>query len=260
MFRLAGVEEIAAAPSAAAAPAETIRSILIARPDSSQPRSAEADDLRPPREARHPTPPPAAEVVQKPSEPEVPNERAEIERFANDADDRIDAVQRDYYLEMEELGWNSILQPWHLDQDAKLLASKAMVREAGSVVRKYAARAYTVARELRAEIYRLAISDRSKKVLEAIVERYVIDARWDELWALEKRKIAKVGDVINLLAGSKRGVAWKIEDNRLLFANPSSVRTKFNALMAELERIAEKKLRIHREVNAVRTKRLMELK
>lgn len=264
VLRLAGVEPAAASPSAAATPPEPMPSVqsVPSEPLPSAPNEpwlAEADDPRPTREVSHAAVPPARNVVQPPSKPDSPHERPEIERFANDADERIDAVQRDYYFEMEGIGWNSVLAPWHIEQDEKLLKCKAIVRQASSMVREYETRSFTLVRELRAEIYRLPISDRSKKTLESIVERYVIDARWGELWELEKRKIAKVGEVIDLLAANKRGVAWKIEGNRLLFAAASSTRTKYNALMAELNRIAEQRQRIHREVHDVRKKRLKEM-
>lgn len=176
-----------------------------------------------------------------------PDEAREIRKFFDDLIDQLEGLERDYVTDMQKLGWHTVLEPWHIDQDKSLNESRRIARDALATVDKYETKTAAVVRDFRGRIGQLAVSEEIKLEIDKRVERGLIIVRLGDLWKIEKQAIARVGDIIKLLSTSKRGLDWTIQNDQLVFARGGKVLAKHDAYMVDLQRLAEKKYQIQKE-------------
>lgn len=60
-----------------------------------------------------------------------------MERFVKEFIDRFVAQRNDYLLELEAIGWNSILDAQRVKNDTTLSESKVMIARAKAIIDKY---------------------------------------------------------------------------------------------------------------------------
>jgi hypothetical protein len=247
-LRIAGLEAMNAAPPPmpAAAAAPSVRQSLPAAPsvDMDQTQSASTDAIPVDSDVSQTDVEPRTEFTPL---PDTRDESRDVQRAVADAIDRISDLESDYYIELQSLGWHSILDPWRIDQDEKLTKSRNICRQTSAAISKFESKTTWLIREERARIGDLPLSDEAKIEAATRFERAVIDARFFEVWALEKRSAAQVATLFEQLAAKKRGVDWKVEDGQLLFRKHSSLLAKRDAVIEEIRRIKEKKDEIYRD-------------
>lgn len=79
-----------------------------------------------------------ARIERAPAEtPKAGGEFGEMERFVKEFIDRFVAQRNDYLLELEAIGWNSILDAQRVKNDTTLSESKVMIARAKAIIDKY---------------------------------------------------------------------------------------------------------------------------
>ena len=156
-------------------------------------------------------------IERSPSEsPKAKGEFGEMERFVKEFIDRFVAQRNDYLLELDAIGWSSILDAKRIRNDTTLSESKAMLERAKAIADKYEKKTADLMNGTRAYINALNISESNKREMLAGFARGISKSskKIDEQWKLEKQVLLQFENVILLLAARKN---WVVQGEQILF-------------------------------------------
>lgn len=147
--------------------------------------------------------------------------------------------RREYELELEAIGWSSILDAKRLNTDPTLSESREILQKAGDVVEKYRQKTARIFTEMREDIERSDLSAETRRSMlegfDSTLEQGKAQAA--ELWGLEEAVVDEIGKIIDLLAARRKD--WQIENNQILFQEQHDL-DQFNSHMAEVQVIVAK--------------------
>lgn len=182
----------------------------------------------------------------------------EIERFINEFTDRLVVQRKDYLLELEAIGWNSVLNAKRIHTDAALSESKVMITRAKGLVDKYEKKTAELMESTRERIRSLNVPQETKDHMVAGFENGLrkSEKQIDELWNLEKQVVQQVENIFFMLAASKK---WVVEGERILFYSDSEL-DRFNSYIKAIQGLAEQQEQIQKSSLAVANKNMESLK
>ena len=186
--------------------------------------------------------------IEKPIDttPKARGEFGEIERFMKEFMDQMASQRNDYLLELEAIGWNSILDANRIKADKTFVESKVIIQKAKEVVTKYTKRTQELLENVRGKIRSLNISESSKRSMLSGFERGMVKAKAniDAMWSLEAKTINEFENIITLLS-AKKG-AWVVDGEQILFYNDSDLE-RFNSYIASIQSIVKQQEAIQRQ-------------
>jgi hypothetical protein len=178
--------------------------------------------------------------------PKSREELGELERFLLGMFSAIQSQQNDYMLELEAIGWTSILDPRRIKHDTALAESRVMVRQAGAIVDKYEGKTAKLISDFRKQIPALPFDETAKLEMLAGFDKGMKDSRISELWNLEKQVVDQVDSIITLLTTAKYGEDWAVEGNDILFVNDYDLAT-FHAHIETIQSSVRKQEQIRKD-------------
>jgi len=178
--------------------------------------------------------------------PKARGEFGEMERFMKEFMDQMVSQRNDYLLELEAIGWNSILDAERIRADKALIESKVTIRKAKEIVGKYQERTNVLLNNARQNIRSLNISESSKREMLSGFDRGMEKAKnqIDAVWALEGKVVTEFENIINLL--SARNGAWIVEGGQILFYNDSDL-NRFNSYIASIQSLVNQQQQIQNQ-------------
>ena len=186
--------------------------------------------------------------IEKPinTTPKARGEFGEMERFMKEFMDQMASQRNDYLLELEAIGWNSILDANRIKADKTFVESKVTIQKAKEVVAKYTKRTQSLLEDAKNNIRSLNISDSSKSSMLSGFDRGMEKAKAniDAMWSLEAKTIREFENIITLLS-SKKG-AWVVDGEQILFYNDNDLE-RFNSYIASIQNIAQQQESIQRQ-------------
>lgn len=175
----------------------------------------------------------------EPPDPITPSagEAGAVLAFVNEFVGRAVAQRNDYLLELEAIGWNSILDAGRLKNDLGLIESKAMIERARAIVDKYAEKTSHLMDDGRAMIADLNISEASKREVLAGFDGGVVTANEQiaRQWALERDAVTQIENMVLLLADSKN---WTVDNGLVAFYDQAEL-DRYNQYFANLQKTVE---------------------
>jgi hypothetical protein len=170
--------------------------------------------------------------------PQTSGELGEMERFIRDCIDRTAADAHDYNLEVNAIGWNSILDAQRLEKDPTLSESRLMISRAKSIVDKYELKSTTGLKETRERISTLPISEEAKAGLRTGFDRnankgnQIIQTQWQ----LERQIMSQFENIISLMADGK---GWRVKDGRIVFQSSDDL-AQFRSFIEKIGPLTER--------------------
>lgn len=172
----------------------------------------------------------------------------EMTRFIKESVDLTMAQQRDYELELEAIGWSSILDVQRINQDTALSESRMIIKRAKAIINKYeniyANRAY----EAKSRINALNLPEELKAEAFAGFKEGMIESapKTDETWRLEKQVVLQVENIFLLLANRQK---WVVGGERILFYNDDDL-IRFNSYIETIQRVVQQQEQIKKNILA----------
>ena len=176
--------------------------------------------------------------------PTASGDFGEMERFMKEFMDRMVAQRNDYLLELEAIGWNSILDAQRIKRDTTLSESKVMIERAKVIVDKYEKKSADLMQGTRAHINALNLSESAKRSMLAGFEKGMAKSgkQLDEQWRLEKQVVRQFENIILLLAARKN---WVVEGNQILFHSDSDL-ARFNTYLEAIQSLVRQQEQIQK--------------
>lgn len=186
--------------------------------------------------------------IEKPinTTPKARGEFGEMERFMKEFMDQMASQRNDYLLELEAIGWNSILDANRIKADKTFVESKVTIQKAKEVVKKYKEQTSTLLSNAKENIRSLNISETSKREMLSGFDKGMEKAKKniDAMWSLEGQTINEFENIMNLLSARKG--AWVVEGEQILFYNDSDL-DRFNSYIASIQNIVNQQEEIQRQ-------------
>jgi len=178
--------------------------------------------------------------------PIASGEFGEMERFLKEIMNQMASQRNDYLLELEAIGWNSILDANRIKADKTFIEGKVTIQKAKVVVAKYTKITQSSYKDIKDNISSLDISESSKKEMLTGFNRELrkSKATVDAMWTLEAKTISEFDKIITLLAAKKS--AWAVEGEQILFYNDSDLE-RFNSYIATIQNIVKQQEAIQRQ-------------
>ena len=200
-----------------------------------------------------------ARIERTPTEiPKAKGEFGEMERFAKEFIDRFVAQRNDYLLELDAIGWNSILDAKRIRNDTTLSESKMMIARAKIIADKYEKKTADLMNGTRAHINALNMSESNKREMLAGFERGMSESgnKIDEQWKLEMQVLFQFENIILLLAARKN---WEVQGDQILFYNEDDL-ARFNSYIGTIQRLVQQQEQIQKSSFAEASQNLNALK
>lgn len=187
-----------------------------------------------------------ARIERMPAEvPKAKGEFGEMERFVKEFIDRFVVLRNDYLLELNAIGWNSILDAKRITNDTTLSESKVMIERAKVIAEKYEKKTADYINETRVHINSLNMSESNKRELLAGFEKGMSRSgkQIDEQWKLENQVLLQFENIIFLLAARKN---WVVQGEQILFYNEDDL-ARFNSYIETIQRLVQQQELIQKE-------------
>jgi hypothetical protein len=174
---------------------------------------------------------------------------SEVDRFMKDYADQVAGWWNEYVLDLNAIGWNSLLDGQRIKHDKGLSESKLIINRAKSIVAKYEQKTSTLIKDTREGIKSLNVSMELRRAVLAGFEEGVLNLERNisEHWALEKDAVQQCENIITLL---ERSNGWEIVDGQLLFEMERDLNS-FNHFLEKMEQIAAKQDHLAKERTAM---------
>jgi len=178
--------------------------------------------------------------------PKAHGEFGEIERFIKEFMAQMVSLRNDYLLELEAIGWNSILDPNRIKEDKTFVESRVIIQKARGIVKKYTDKTTNLLNDAKNKIRSLNISESSKRSMLSGFDRGMKEAKEniDAMWSLEAKTIDEFENIITFLAARKG--AWFVKGEQILFYNDSDLE-RFNFYIASIQNIMKQQEQIQRQ-------------
>jgi len=175
--------------------------------------------------------------------PKFEGTSGEVERFLKEVMNHCVSQRNDYLVEIDAIGWNKILDPQRIARDTTLAESKATVRKAKEIVKRYKEKTDSLLADTRQEINALNLSTIEKADMTQAFDRGMQKCRHqlDGMWELENEIVLEVEEMIDLL--SRNRGKWFVSEEQLLFLSDDDATTynshlaSINDLVAEQEQL-----------------------
>lgn len=190
--------------------------------------------------------------------PIASGEFGEVERFIKEQFDRIVAQRNDYLLELEAIGWDSILDANRIRNDPTLFESRAMIERAKAIVDKHEKKTAVLMQEAREHIELLNVSEIKKKDMLSGFEKAMAKSgkQVAEQWGLEKQVLFQVENIVRLLAANK---TWRVEGGQILFYNDDEL-ARFNSYIRAIQDLTQRQEKFQKSGFAELNKNIESLK
>lgn len=167
--------------------------------------------------------------------PTTKGDLGKVERLAKTFMNNIVSQRNDYLLELDAIGWNTILAPERLSKDKQLAESRVMLSKGKAIVEKYKIKTYVLLETTRKDIEQLKVSKDAQDNMLRSYDKGMRIAKPDieAIWRLEEKAFSYFESIINLLH-EKEG-QWAVRGGRLLFANEADM-NKVNSYLSALEK------------------------
>lgn len=186
--------------------------------------------------------------IEKPinTTPKADGEFGEMERYMKEFMDQMASQRNDYLLELEAIGWSSILDANRIKSDNTFIESKVTIQKAKEVVIKYTKNTKMLLENTRSKIHTLNISESSKRSMLTGFDSGMENSKEniDTMWSLEAKVIDEFEKIITLLSAKKRG--WVVDGEQILFYNNSDLE-RFNSYIASIQNITQQQQEIQRQ-------------
>jgi hypothetical protein len=157
------------------------------------------------------------------------------------------ASQRnDYLLELEAIGWNSVLDPKKIRLNGRLDESKVTIQKAKKIVVKYREKTDVLLQDFREKLQSLNMSASLKQEALSGFDRGMEKSK-DEIgamWSLELSIVKEMEKIINLLV--KTNGAWVVKKNQILFYDENDL-NRFNAYLASIKSLVKKQQQLQKK-------------
>lgn len=193
-----------------------------------------------------------------PQAPTASGELGEVERFMKEFMDRMVTQRNDYLLEIEAIGWGSILDAKRIKNDVALSESRVMIERVKAIVQKYEKKTAELMQGTRTHIESLNMSEASKKEMLAGFERGMDKSgkQIDEQWRLEKEVVGQFENIFLMLAASK---TWVIEGERILFYSDDEL-ARFNSYIQAIQDLTQHQEQLQKSSFAEANRKMESLK
>lgn len=190
--------------------------------------------------------------------PKAAGDLGVMERFIKEHIDRLVAQQNDYLLELEAIGWNSVLDVSRIRNDPRMADSKLILERAKAIVAKYEKKSLDQLDGMATRINALNISDSNKRDMLAGLEKNMGKSkkRFQDQWTLEKEVVAQFESAVLMLAARNK---WVLDGEQILFYNDSDAE-RFNLYIANIERLGQQQEKIQHDALVEANKKLDAMK
>lgn len=191
--------------------------------------------------------------------PKASGEFGELERFMKEYFDSLVVLRNEYLLELNAIGWPSLLDSRRLAKDTTLSESKVMLERAKLIAAKYEKKNHDFLEGMKTRIKDTNVSDSTKQEMLAGFERGMKQGgrqKLDEMWKLEKQAIAQFDHIFLLLSARKN---WVVQGDQILF-NKEEDLTRYNSYLAAINQLVERQRQLEKDNFAALNRNLESLK
>ena len=160
----------------------------------------------------------------------------EVERFVKEYMGKMVDQRNGYMSELNSIGWENLLDGNRLLKDESFSESKAIVRDAKKIIKKYRVKTYDLLNETRNTINTLSFSDRTKKAAITSFDKGMAESmiQIEKMWNLEEQAVIECDKIITFLSQTKGD--WIVENDQILFYEDKDLNT-FNSYVVAMQRI-----------------------
>lgn len=178
--------------------------------------------------------------------PQARGEIGEMERFMKEFMNQIVSQRNDYLLELEAIGWNSILDPQRIRDDKGFVESRVTIKKAKYIVAKYREKTNLLLHNARKKLQSLDMSASLKRAANSGIDRGMENAKTqiDSMWTMEENVVVECENIIELLSARKD--AWVVQESRFLFYNNTDL-NKFNSYIASIQGLVNQQQQIQKQ-------------
>lgn len=169
-----------------------------------------------------------------------------FENYINAYMDRAITLRKNYISELNQIGWNTILDTNRINQDTTLRESEKIIENAKTIVLKYRKLSDELLINPQKEVNKVPLEGSIKEsFLSGVKKGHDPGKKYlDKHWDLEEKAILEFENIVKLLKATKG--AWKIIDGKIYFANSDDL-NKFNAFIFSIHSITEEQLTMQKE-------------
>lgn len=181
----------------------------------------------------------------------VGRESAEIQAFMNSYFNKAIAQHNDYMAELEAIGWNRVLDPDRIQQDAGLVESRAIVSRAKVTVAKFRQRSHALFEEAAVLVNAMDTNSGMKRGFVTGFRKSSSKGNDDAMrvWAMEAEIVATTEQIIQLLSDPR--VSWAFESEQFVFADDQSL-ALFNGYVDRINEL----VRLEQEIQSANRARV----
>lgn len=178
--------------------------------------------------------------------PQARGELGEFERFMKEFMNQIAFLRNDYLLELEAIGWNSILDPKRIRDDTGLVESRVTIKKAKYIVAKYRKKTNLLLENAREKLQSLDMSASLKQKAISGFDRGMEQTKSeiDSMWTMEENVVIEFENIFELLAARKD--AWVVQESKILFYSDTDL-NKFNSHIASIQNIVNQQQLIQKQ-------------
>lgn len=178
--------------------------------------------------------------------PKAHGKFGEMEKFMKELLNQLVSQRNGYLLEVEAIGWDSLLDINHIKADKTFVESKVKIQKAKELVEKYKKQSDIFTVKTQENIRSLNINERKiREMLSGLVQGMEEEKKsTDTLWTLESKTIDELENCINLLS-EKKGT-WDIEGEHIVFHNDDD-QEKIKSYVSAIQQIERQKEDIYRQ-------------
>ena len=190
--------------------------------------------------------------------PKARGEFGEIERFLKECINQNISQRNDYLLDLEAIGWDSILDPGRIKADRTFVESRAMIQQAREISAKHRGRLDALLRNAREDILSLNVSESSKREMLSGFDEGLEEAKEgrEAIWTLEENILQEVENIINLLSSARK---WTVEDEQIVFYRDRDL-DSFNSYLSGIDQMVEQQQAIQHQRTEVLRRKLDRMK
>lgn len=186
--------------------------------------------------------------IEKPLDttPVAKGELGQIEEFSKTFMNKMVSQRNNYFLEIDAIGWNTILDADRIAKDKNLSESRLIVKRAKSIIDKYSLQTAELFESGRKSIESMKVSASTKKDTSDGFERGLAKSipLTKTLWELELKSVKEIESIISLLASRKN--KWEIQDGKVVFANTNDL-NEFNRHLTTIQELVKQEETIQKK-------------
>lgn len=169
----------------------------------------------------------------------------EIEKFLRYSIDQMVAQRNQYQAELDNIGWDRILDPERLAADPRLARSKVAIRQAKEIVDKYTEQMSVLLAKMRNDINALSLSAGEKAEAREAFEKGTQESSQTRnlIWQLEREIVWKCGEMIDYLYMDYGN--WSVSDSQIIFSSNEKA-AAYNRYLEAIEKLVAQQEQLRR--------------